>query len=360
MTLRILLIDDDKQNIERYAEKIRRIDKVTDLRVYPELLPDNKDELTGVFSRDYDLIILDYDFSRKPSSEIVFDNGITLASLIKQKHPDIPMILFTRKTILNLNQKEEIAELLEFFDDVIYKRDLSRDSTIIIGLIRLAEGVKNLRNNKTNGWNGIKLILKANDDEIELIKKTSIPIIDGKAFSPVQIGQIIRNELLKYPGILYNSLYAATLLGITEQEFQKENIQEYFQDAKYQGIFTPVTGLWWKDRLIEIASSRMNDEEKIDPLNHSFAKYWLREQRGELSPSICIYRGEKFPEQVCHLLSKPVKTKYSLKYKPDNRPAVMDKARVSYKAIKTSSKVNLNFLDSLGREIVEELRGRGN
>ena len=101
----------------------------------------------------------------------------------------------------------------------------------------------------------------------------------------------------------------------------------------------------------------MNDAEKVETLNRSFPKYWLREQGEELSPSICVYKGEMYPDYICYILKKPVKTKYSLKYKPDDRPAVMDDARVSFKAIKTSSKVNFDFFDSLGREIAEELRG---
>lgn len=46
--------------------------------------------------------------------------------------------------------------------------------------------------------------------------------------------------------------------------------------------------------------------------------------------------------------------KYSIKYYPDNRPSVMDEARVSFKAIKTSDEVNFELFDSIGLEIIRK------
>ena len=48
--------------------------------------------------------------------------------------------------------------------------------------------------------------------------------------------------------------------------------------------------------------------------------------------------------------------KYSLSYKPDSRPPVMDEARVSFEAIRTSNEVNDELFDPLGKELLPEIR----
>jgi hypothetical protein len=48
--------------------------------------------------------------------------------------------------------------------------------------------------------------------------------------------------------------------------------------------------------------------------------------------------------------------KYSLPIKPGLRPSVMDEARVSFKAIRTSNEVNDDLFDSITQEMLADIR----
>jgi hypothetical protein len=56
------------------------------------------------------------------------------------------------------------------------------------------------------------------------------------------------------------------------------------------------------------------------------------------------------------VLRKPVKREFSLPYHPDSRPAVMDEARVSYKAIRESNDVFEEFFDEQHRQLVRKIQ----
>ena len=48
--------------------------------------------------------------------------------------------------------------------------------------------------------------------------------------------------------------------------------------------------------------------------------------------------------------------RYSLGYKPDLRPEVMDNARVSFEAIRTSNEVDDDLFDPIGQEMIAKIR----
>jgi hypothetical protein len=69
-----------------------------------------------------------------------------------------------------------------------------------------------------------------------------------------------------------------------------------------------------------------------------------------------VFSGESPADWVCHILKKPVMIKYSLSYNADDRPTVMDEARVSFEAIRTSNDFDERLVDPLGRELIADIR----
>ena len=65
---------------------------------------------------------------------------------------------------------------------------------------------------------------------------------------------------IQYPGILLDSMYSSVLLGVAEEDFLSPSVQDFFKEAKYSGIFSPMEGRWWKSKLIEIANSIIDPE----------------------------------------------------------------------------------------------------
>jgi hypothetical protein len=74
-----------------------------------------------------------------------------------------------------------------------------------------------------------------------------------------------------------------------------------------------------------------------------------------LAPAVCISSGEKPADWVCYILQKPVKREYSLPYHPDQRPAIMDEARVSFRAVKEDNRVALELIDRENQGLLDKL-----
>ena len=77
---------------------------------------------------------------------------------------------------------------------------------------------------------------------------------------PISISRWVRQTLIEMPGFLYDSLWAATLLGIRERSFQK--VESIFEGAKYNGIFADKSNArWWQTRIRQILYKEVPTEE---------------------------------------------------------------------------------------------------
>lgn len=304
------------------------------------------------------LILVDYDLSRPDSNrDVIGISGLTLIAELKQHYRDIPIILFTKKSVFDNNNLSSFSSLFSVVDKVIYKSDLfKKESVLLDELYNIAFSYQELSKIKKIKWDTIFKLLGAHDDDYDKIKYSATPAMLQKEFTITGIAKWVTEVLLQYPGILYDSLYAATFLGICEEEFMSPQIQEYFSNAEYSGIFGKNRSFWWKSKLFDIACAKMDDEELDLPIREAFHRYWERVNRIELDKSVCVNNGDSPAEWVCYILKKPTMLNLSLPYSPDTRPEVMDEARVSFKAIKTTNDVNPEMIDSIVRDQYYEIR----
>jgi hypothetical protein len=98
----------------------------------------------------------------------------------------------------------------------------------------------------------------------------------------------------------------------------------------------------------------MDESEQKMPFRKGFSKYWERKFGEKLQQSKCIVKNDSPADTVCYLLKQPMMLKYSIRYYPDDRPDMMDEARVSFKAIQTRNDVNLALFDEIGIDIIKE------
>jgi hypothetical protein len=167
-----------------------------------------------------------------------------------------------------------------------------------------------------------------------------------------QAADWIRCTLLAYPGILYDSVYAATELRISVKDFLSNGVQEVVGSAKYTGIFDPLEGRWWKERLWEAAMQYVGDTEFAG----KFAAVFRERTGHELEPARSIVGDEVPADTVCYIYHEPVMYKYTVAYRPDNRLPVMDQARVSFKAIQQSNQVQPALLEGVSDEWLQAIR----
>ncbi len=361
----ILYIDDHPEDLESY----RQLLEGTGLLDVESMLPPS--DLTRVEVKDLkaDLYLIDYELSRAPQEGLPASyRGGTLANLLRETFPEHPMVLLTRPGLLR--QYGDAHRQLGSIDEVLFKErvDSSPEQSAKF-LICLVEGFHRLRRSKARTRKSLLKILGARKEEEEPIREAGPPFeglesIEKGLTSEKQYGnwrvaeiaQWIRRELLGYPGIVYDELYAASSLGISLSAFLDSVNQEPFEDAEYNGVFGDLGTWWWRGRLHRTAYSIVREAGLEPPLAGSFGEAFNEIKGVSLEPSICIWSGKPYAETVCYILKKPVKREFALDYFPDDRPAVMDTAVVSIRAIQEDNRVMDELFTDVGQEMLPDIR----
>jgi hypothetical protein len=359
MEVNIVYIDDVSQELRKYEAKFktdpRAMGKFTIKTFNSPKSRADYDHINGVAP---ELLLVDFNLDiPDENGKVIGISGVTLSTELRQKFREVPIILFTRKSVFNLQDYTKIRETLSSIDEIIYKQEVFKpDSTILDDLYKLATGYRILRNQTNRSWNDLLKLLGASQSDSELLEQSNPPVVRRQRWAAASVASWIRDIVIRFPGILYDGLHAATFLGVSKEVFLSENIQNAFAPAKYTGIFEPPEGRWWKSKLQAVAYSMMNKKERELLLRHGFPAAWERSKGTSIDRAKCVFSGESSADWVCHILKEPVMIKYSLSYGADDRPAVMDEARVSYEAIRTSNDFDEKLVDPLGKELIADIR----
>jgi len=219
-------------------------------------------------------------------------------------------------------------------------------------LIALIEGYQSLDGvaNK-HEWKEILRLMDANEAEASLLREAASPSKEGYWRVP-QVARWIRDVIMKYPGILYDELTAATRLGLCRDSFHISAVQEWFRSARYNGIFGNYEPRWWRDRLFHRAMELILELDLTGPIPEMFIKAFQKKFDLILNSAICIYDNTPIADWICYIYNAPVKLQNSIPYYPDSRPEVMDQARISLKAVRESDKFDVNLVDAESYELV--------
>jgi hypothetical protein len=357
-TLTAYYIDDDQisGDAERYRERLGR-DPGFQCRL---ISPPKWDELAEIITAKPDLFLIDYDLSLLQLDNTKADyRGTTLAAEIRDRLPDSPIVLITRQSILDRldpRTKRQLYTGAQPCDELILKDDLDEqlDEARQL-LISLTDGFHKL-SDAHKDWISLLGLMNANPEEARVLREAGSPIKDGE-WIVTEASDWIRHIVLEFPGIFYDSVNAATRLGIDLNDFLETDVQDLLKSALYDGIFAPQDGRWWKSRLFQVAEDFIQEQGVQGPLNRAFREAFQRRYGREMEAPVCVWDHTPIADWVCYILNEPVKLKNSLRYYPDSRPSIMDPARVSFRAIRERSKFREELLDAEGTELLAEIEG---
>lgn len=354
MKIKVLYIDDEITKPGRDAQKIQELLHVPDkfeceLRPPPKTFAELPTE-----SELPDALLVDLDLSAVPiNGEPVSYFGSTLAAEMRMRKSACPIILVTRPQIMAW--KTQLLEESVDVDLIVLKDEINRNPDGVRGkIVALIEGFRALEAISGQDWEKVLALMKADSNEKNLLREAAPPIESGQWNIP-QVGRWVRNVIMGFPGILYDDLTAATRLGINLDSFQRSSIQELMIPAKYTGVFSTYKDQWWRNKLFNIAQSLMVECKVEGPVFQKFSEAFRLKYEEELEPAICVYDETPIADWICHILKEPVKQRNSIPYYPDSRPAVMDQARVSFKAIQESNEFDESLVDSDSYEVVKRL-----
>lgn len=348
---------DDKSS--EAMEVINRLNAVGGLDV-SYLAPSKELSLAGI-RPGTQLFLVDWELNGLQDEGTQVDyNGGTFAGRLREKFEELPIILTTRESALSERKRRRLVDSYLFDAEVLKDEIAQKPACVVAKCLNLITGFEKLSQaDKT--WMGLISALGVKEeDEEEKIGEAAPPLLKLNGGSTWQVSEIaswIQEILLKYPGILYDALHAASYLGIAASEFLTPQMQELFNEARYTGPFAPSEGRWWKKRLTSVAMNLMIKAGIRDSSIYlNFASAFAKLHGRELQPSECVYSKKKHADWVCYVLKKPVLFEYTLTYLPDNRPRVMDAARISFTAIQTSEEVFDEYFDSASRFFLKKIR----
>lgn len=359
MKIKVVYIDDVSQDLKKYEVKFttdpRAVGKFAIKTVNP---PKSEEDYNHISEANPELLLVDYNLDKPDEDKRVLGiSGVALSADLRYKFPEVPIVLFTRKSVFNIQNYTKIRGTLSSIDEILYKQEVFKtDSTILDDLYKLAIGYRTLRNQTNRSWSDLLKLLGASQSDSELLEQSNLPMTHRQRWAAASVASWIRGIVLEFPGILYDAIHAATFLGIPEEVFLSPNVQGAFTPAKYTGIFAPPEGRWWKSKLQTVAYSMMKKKERELPLRYGFPATWERIKGTSIDRAKCVFSGEYPADWVCYILKEPVMIKYTLFYKVDERPSVMDEARVSFEAIRISNDFDERCVDSLGRESIPDIR----
>lgn len=371
--IKILFIEDEDEEINEY-EKIFNAKKEIEFKsIKPRKLKkylEKKGNFPNIFLVDYDLTKDNY------SNEFYDLYGGSVYNYLKQRYANYPLILFSRYRDID-------PSMIYLFDYFIVKKNLLKDFELYSNkLIEISTTFKKLANIKKRDRKKLfellgiktsseeKILLESapvisNRDIIYQFKNNNMDKIDIKDIDQWKITEVLKwidRTLFAYPGIFYDSLHTATYLRLSQKDFLTKEIQSLFIDAKYEGIFSGLEDRWWKGRIEDRAYSFLKKNNMKIDLDY-FPEAIEKSLDLELEKAKCIGCGKDNANTICYVLEKPTLYKHSIPYYPDNRPGIMEIARVSYQAILEGTKYNPDYIRSERKtvdnisSIMKEIKG---
>lgn len=251
--IRTILIDDVKLIREDLAKGLNAVSGIR----CQFLHYDNNDvdkTLKDILSRcaNIDLIIIDHILSNSLKSMIT--TGSSLAEIIRNLYPHIPIIGITgmgNLALIDIHQSSSYDELFTNEQLLNYSSKLKA----------IAEGYKTLKKMRSQNIDYItRNLLFPPDTEYDKLMQILPGQLRDKNINQgswtFEFSKWIRQRLLTYPGLLYDRLWTTTFLGLKEPSFQK--VEKLFGRSIYQGIYSDENDpRWW------VGSLRMELYKKI-------------------------------------------------------------------------------------------------
>lgn len=319
-----------------------------------DLLSDPKTLLKR--SNDHpELFLVDYELDTgQADGSIANYRGTTLAARLRDLFPEVPIVLFTRSTLPTWTAAKRTVKAGGAFDATMYKdTDLRANPESVKATLRsLANGFKVLRETSRRTTTRLLELLDA-DERGQAEAQRVLPPTDG--WRAVEASQWVRGVLLSYPGILYNASYASVALGVSRDSLRRQDLLSLLEPAEYHGVFSTEDRHWWRHSLFEIVCELSSSTTRSAGSRDAFRLAANEILGDELAPSV-DEETRMAPDTVCYILDIPTRIESSLPYRPDSRPAAMDQARVSFRAIRESNDVNELYLDETGRFLLDEIR----
>lgn len=248
-TITVCWIDDDLEHREDVKNIEHKNKKLQISFFHPN---DFLDKLGDGFGKNIpDLFLIDYYLDRKGdgNKDKYEYKGLTLAGTIRETFPNHPIYAMTndlaKKTGPFASRSYATQSL---FDDIYEYNTLQAQGHNI--LYYDAVDYKILRDTRKNSVKALFQTLNAPEHQYEMLElilpnELQSGLGTNQSGNCIAYARWIKNELMRYPGFLYDVNYNANYLGTTPEVFDAK-LSSKFKNVRYTGVFSnSQKTLWW-------------------------------------------------------------------------------------------------------------------
>lgn len=297
--LKIIWIDDNPKREDEAINLKHSIDADVDFICVEKFETEQFQKKIDSLSKP-NLVIMDHSLDKTFSD--TFKTGSTTATILHDKWQSCPIVCVT-----GIEPDLVLSRQRLTYQEVFLISNISNKYSSIKAI---AEGFKTL-NNKIKNVENIFEKIKAPEEEFTRLSKILPKELKENFNDPSYSLQFYRwfsTVLYSRPGFLYDKLWAATILGLTESGFEK--IENLFADAQYKGLFNDQSRKrWWKSLLL----SKLGEIVEESGLPWVIGKLLPNINEGDYSS--CYASGESNPETVAFEDESIISKQYAMKLK---------------------------------------------
>jgi CheY-like chemotaxis protein len=279
------------------------------------------------------IVLLDYRLDDR-IDEVDFRGG-TVANVLKERNPTIPVVLLT--TDKKLHDWVETRPGVEgVFDWRLLKGDITEDrATARAQIVDLARGWKVLGDAATEAadpWELLAGVLGVDPSELETFAE--VELHPPKPDVPGELALWLLRGPLRWPGPLIGPADARVLCGVTAEEFEGSELQAWIADAVYAGPFQAFGRRWWSAKLRQKLAA-LASPPPADAVERAAAL--AAELDVELLTEGCSWCGQARTVRACEICHRAVDAAHSLRLLTDPPPAWADSPVVCFRCVADGS-----------------------
>ncbi len=363
MSIRAVLVDDSIDDL-RYAERLTRDGLACDTLPPPSSSEELRRQIAERRAKsECDIVLLDYRLDAEgTATESRRDyRGGTVAAELREHLPDLPIVLVSTEEKLRsgLAGKSDVRGL---FDHKVLKQRIASRSerkTVVVELLDLAEGFRNVASEKGEGWERIARVI-GGQSVLPMLSRLEMTVPPA---GTAEICGWILDDLLAFPSLVLDEHDASATLGIAVSTFRRNEVQAAVAEYRYSGVFANMHQRWWIADLTAWLTLLAGGEPGLSGGNRSklIAKALNLSPQAARAAS-CVWCGSKDVVRACSICRKHIDPLHGLQATVDDRPRWASQAVVCFECIETGRGDLAHFqpgTDSIIRGIKTGLVRRG-
>jgi CheY-like chemotaxis protein len=283
------------------------------------------------------VVLLDYRLDDRADVEF---RGGSVASAIKERRPELPVVLFTTDEKLH-RWVETSPGIEDIFDWRLLKGQVVNNGEAAAHVISLARGWAELAqaaSDSADPWDILAGVVHVERPMLETFAEVEVQ--PPRPEVPGALALWLLRGPLRWPGPLSGPGDTRVMVGVDDDGFRREKVQQWLYQARYRGPFQEFGERWWSE-IVRNQIKTLTPDRPADANQRTQAL--AAELRDSLRAESCVWCGEGRTIRACDLCERAVDAAHSLRRLTAPPPPWADPPVVCFRCVADGSAEDVRF-----------------